>query len=252
MNYQSQLTIYLNKIYNKKIENILQKENIDKLMELSIDEIKSLIKSQEIFLGSDLNNFIINLIPSGFDGYLLRKSISKEHNVVYPVLFNENGEEVKNYTHNNFALSLWYDFTNESFINDLNDKFNKNDFNVYVDENLNIIYDELLSKIKLAKSKNTILIPYNENNLVSTVKEMILNNTLSYSYALSLVDMDALRDEMENASIDLSYYDEFGKLEDDLDECVNKYFKYNDEELFDFLVNKEDFILQDNNLIKVI
>ena len=112
MNYQSQLTIYLNKIYNKKIENILQKENIDKLMELSIDEIKSLIKSQEIFLGSDLNNFIINLIPSGFDGYLLRKSISKEHNVVYPVLFNENGEEVKNYTHNNFALSLWYDFTN--------------------------------------------------------------------------------------------------------------------------------------------
>ena len=57
---------------------------------------------------------------------------------------------------------------------------------------------------------------------------------------------------MENASIDLSYYDEFDKLEDDLDECVNKYFKYNDEELFDFLVNKEDFILQDNNLIKVI
>ncbi|KHS58197.1 hypothetical protein QX51_04135, partial [Terrisporobacter othiniensis] len=96
-------------------------------------------------------------------------------------------------------------------------------------------------------------IPYNENNLVNAVKEMIINKKLDFSYAFSFVDMNKLREEMENLAIDLSFYDEFDKLEDDLEECLNKFFKYNDKELYDLLINKENFTLIDGNkLVKII
>ena len=35
MNYQLELITYLNKIYDKKIQDILQKENLNKLMKLN-------------------------------------------------------------------------------------------------------------------------------------------------------------------------------------------------------------------------
>ena len=54
MNYQLELITYLNKIYDKKIQDILQKENLNKLMKLNLNEVKSLVKSNEVFLGSDL------------------------------------------------------------------------------------------------------------------------------------------------------------------------------------------------------
>lgn len=60
MNYQLELITYLNKIYDKKIQDILQKENLNKLMKLNLNEVKSLVKSNEVFLGSDLDEFIIN------------------------------------------------------------------------------------------------------------------------------------------------------------------------------------------------
>ena len=242
MNYQLELITYLNKIYDKKIQDILQKENLNKLMKLNLNEVKSLVKSNEVFLGSDLDEFIINLIPCNFEGFLLREAISKTHNATYPILYNKMGEPLKNYTHNNFALTLWEEFTNKTFIDDLRESFSQESFNNYVNENLDTVYDELI---------NNITIPYN-NNLVDTVKEMILNNKLSFSYALSLIDMDALRQEMSNVSVDLNFYDEFDKLEDDLEECLNKFFKFNHEELSDFLINKENFILFKDKLIKEI
>ena len=64
------------------------------------------------------------------------------------MLYNENGEPLKNYTHNNFATILWQDFTNEAFINDLYNKFNKEDFNTYIDENLDKIYNHIINKVK--------------------------------------------------------------------------------------------------------
>ena len=45
MNYQLELITYLNKIYDKKIQDILQKENLNKLMKLNLNEVKSLVKS---------------------------------------------------------------------------------------------------------------------------------------------------------------------------------------------------------------
>ena len=235
MNYELELKKYLNKIYDKKIYDILIKENTEKLISLNLDEIKSLINSKEVFLGSDLNDFIISLIPEGYDGYLLRKTISKCHNLTHPILYDENGQPLKNYTHNNFAHMLWIDFTNETFIDDLYKKFNKDNFNIYVNENLHNIYDNLLNKVKIFKNENKIIIPY-DNNLVNSFKEMLLNKKLDFSYAL-----------------DLSFYDEFDKLEDDLDECLNNFFKFTNEELLNYLTKEEGFILtNDNKLIKLL
>lgn len=253
MNYQLELRNYLNKIYDEKIYQMLLKEDVSKLKNMSLNEIKSLIMSKEIYLGSDLDEYIINLIPEEFNGYLLRRSISKNHNLTYPLLYNENGEPLKDYTHNGFARVLWEDFTNETFIKDLNNQFSNNDFYNYVDKNLDTIYTNLVNKIEIFKNENIITIPYRENNLVNTVKDMIINNKLDFSYALYFVDINKLREEMQNSSIDLSFYDEFDKLEDDLEECLNKFFKYNDKELYDLLINKENFTLIDNNkLVKKI
>ncbi|KHS57273.1 hypothetical protein QX51_09165, partial [Terrisporobacter othiniensis] len=143
MNYQLELRNYLNKIYNEKINQILVKEDLPKLKNMNLDEIKSLICSKEVYLGSDLDEYIINLIPEGFNGYLLRKTISKNHNLTHPLLYNEKGEPLKDYTHNNFTTTFWRDFTNETFINDLNSKFSNKDFYDYVDKNFDSIYINL-------------------------------------------------------------------------------------------------------------
>lgn len=253
MNYQLELRRYLNKIYDEKIYKILIKEDFSKFKKMNLDEIKSLIRSQEIYLGSDLDEYIINLIPDGFEGYLLREAISKNHNLIYPLLYNQNGEPLKNHTHSKFTTALWLDFTNKTFIKDLNNLFSNIDFYNYVHENLDSIYMNLIDKIKIFKNESIITIPYKENNLAHTVKEMILNNKLDFSYALSFVDINKLREEMENLSIDLSFYDEYDKLEDDLEECLNKFFKYNEQELYDLLINKEGFTLVNNNkLVKIV
>ena len=55
MNYQLELRNYLNKIYNEKIYQILVKEDLPKLKNMNLDEIKSLICSKEVYLGSDLD-----------------------------------------------------------------------------------------------------------------------------------------------------------------------------------------------------
>lgn len=253
MNYQLELKDYLYKIYNEKIYQILIKEDLSKLKNMNLNEVKSLIKSKEVYLGSDLNDYIINLIPEGFKGYLLRKTISKKHNLTYPLLYNEYGQPLKDHTHNSFSTVLWKDFTNETFIKDLNNEFSRKDFHYYVDKNIDTLYNNLINKAETFKNENIIIIPYKNNVLVKSVKEMIINKKLDFSYALSFVDMNKLRKEMESFAINLSYYDEFDKLEDDLEECLNKFFKYNDKELYDLLINKYNFtLIDDNKLVRII
>lgn len=250
MNYQLELRNYLNNIYNEKIYKILLNEDINKLKTMNLNDIKSLINSKEVYLGSDFDQYIISLIPKDFRGYSLRKSISKHHNITYPLLYNENGESLKDHNYTNFAKALWEDFTNETFISDLRNIFIDSEFYYYVNNNLNDILSDLIKKIEIEKSKNIIVIPYEKDNLINIVKDMIINKKLNFSYALSLVDTSKLREYMESIAIDLSFYDEFDKLEDDLEECLNKFFKYNNDELYDYLIYKENFTLIDNKLIK--
>ena len=83
MNYQLELLTYLNKIYDKKIEDVLIKEDIDKLENLNLNEIKSLIKSKEIitkeFLGENTLKSVIRELVNNLDYFY------GEH-VVYLVL----------------------------------------------------------------------------------------------------------------------------------------------------------------------
>ena len=80
---------------------------------------------------------------------------------------------------------------------------------------------------------------------------MLLSGELDFSYAISYVDMDSLRDDMMRNVVDLDFYDEFDKLEDDLEECLEKFFKYDNEELLNILVNKEGFeLIESIGLIK--
>ena len=65
MNYQLELVNYLNKIYDRKIYDMLIKEDINKLTSLNKDEIKSLLKSQDVFLGHS----IILIYGSSFKPY---------------------------------------------------------------------------------------------------------------------------------------------------------------------------------------
>lgn len=75
---------------------------------------------------------------------------------------------------------------------------------------------------------------------------MILTNKLDISFAQDLVDLDKIREEMIMYSTPLDMYNEYDKLEDELSYCLNKFFKYNNDELFNMLVNDKHFKFIDN------
>ena len=252
MNYQLELRNILDKIYDHKIYNILLKEDVDKLNENNLDNIKSLIINEEIYLGSDIHDFIISLISEGFEGYTFRKTISNIHNITYPSLYDENGNTLKNYTFNNFAEKLWEEHTNKLLITDLYNMFSQEDFIKYVNDNINKICNDILIKVIDFKNNKSITIPFTDINQLSiSFKKMLLSGELDFSYAISYVDMDSLRDDMMRNVVDLDFYDEFDKLEDDLEECLEKFFKYDNEELLNILVNKEGFeLIESIGLIK--
>lgn len=251
-NYKLELDKLLNKIYYKNIYDILLKESTDNLNKLTPSKAKQIITSTDVFLGNDLKDFIIGLIPQGADDYFLKVAISKAHNINYPILYNKNKESVKSLSYNKFATTLWHEHTIDLLLNDLFNLFKQDNFNKFVNENLDDIFNELISYILTIKSNSTIVININDNGgLVNTFKKMLLNGQLDYSYALSVVDMNMIREEMTSTAVSLDYYDEFDKLEDELEKCLDKYFKYNDSELLDMLIEKEGFKLIDNNrLIK--
>ena len=47
-------------------------------------------------------------------------------------------------------------------------------------------------------------------------------------------------------STPLDMYNEYDKLEDELGYCLNNFFKYNSDELFNVLVNDKDFKFVEN------
>ena len=254
MNYQLELQNILHKIYEYKIYNILLKENIESLKGKNLEDIENLIKSEEVYLGNDLDDYIINLIPKDFEGYLFRKLICQAHNLTYPILYDEDGQPLKDHNFNKFSKVLWIGHTNNCLIRDIYNIFTEDDFHKYVSINLSKIYDNIISDIKNHKDKNRIIIPFtNKSDLKKTFKKMIINGKLDFYYALLVVDMDNLRNHMIKLAIDFSYYDEFDKLEDNLEECLDKFFKYNNDELLDLLINNENFELINNvGLIKKI
>ena len=130
--------------------------------------------------------------------------------------------------------------------------YGKNILINYVNDNINKICNDILIKVIDFKNNKSITIPFTDINQLSiSFKKMLLSGELDFSYAISYVDMDSLRDDMMRNVVDLDFYDEFDKLEDDLEECLEKFFKYDNEELLNILVNKEGFeLIESIGLIK--
>lgn len=241
-NYNVESKNILDKIYEQKIYDIAVAYNMSDINKDNIDKYSNIIKSTKVYLGGDMDRFIVDLIPIGKDGYFFRCSIAKHNNYSFPRLYDYLGNPLKNVTYNNFAFQLWEDHMNNMLIEDLQRKFNQSSFNLFVDENLENIIDSIINYINKSKSANHIIIPIkNKGELLPTLKDMILNNSLDFSWAQFLVDTDALRIEMAKFTVPFHMYNELDKLEDDLEYCLDNFPKYTSSQLFDLLIQEYGF-----------
>ena len=250
-NYIQELNNILHKIYKEIIfEIFINDENINFSKE-NINETKKLLSSEKVYLGSDLDDFIINCIPTGHDGNLFRVAIAKHHDRLHPRFENYKGEPLANSTYSKFALLLWEDHMNNLLISDIQSLFSQEDFIIFVNNNLDNYIDELSVKFNNFKN-NSIKIEFeSKDNLLNTIADMIVNKTLDFKFAHILVDMDKLRDDMTKISTTFDVYNEFDKLEDDTKYCILNYPKYNSNELIDILIKDYDFkLVNEHCLVK--
>lgn len=140
---------------------------------------------------------------------------------------------------------------NNLLISDIQSLFSQEGFVNFVNNDLDSYLNEL--SIKLDKYKNnSIKIEFkNKESLLSTIADMIANETLDFEFAHILVDMDKLRDDMAKMSTTFDVYNEFDKLEDDTKYCIINYPKYNYDELIEVLTKDYGFkLLNENCLLK--
>ncbi|MDU2197611.1 MAG: hypothetical protein E7E21_04215 [Peptostreptococcaceae bacterium] len=246
-NYNTELENILNEIYKNKIYNIAAKNNISKIDDTNLSNIINIFTSTHVYLGSDLDDFIISLMPTGDAGYFYRVEISKHFNHSYPRLFDYLGNPIKSESSNKFALKLWQSNTEKMFIEDIHSKFSKENFYSFVKRNLLIMADDITSFINKLNKEKEIIIPISDKSeLLSNVKSMILDNKLDSSWVELLVDIDELRSNMQKYSAEFDIYSEFDKLEDDLEECLNQFCKYTSEDLYECLINEKGFNFIEN------
>ncbi|MCR8745057.1 hypothetical protein [Romboutsia lituseburensis] len=251
-NYKLELKNILNNVYEYKLFEIISKNKDLNNNIGSICDYKEIIQNTKIYFGSELYDFILNLLPKDKDGYLFRCEIANNHNYSFPKVYDYLGNPLKNSNSNKFAIQLWESHMNNFLLEDLEIMFNQNDFSSFVENQLEILKPKLKKDINKYNENSKIIIPFNSfDDLVLTVKNMLLDATLDISYAQSLVDLNKLRDEMSKFSATFHMYNEFDKLEDDLEYCINNFFKYDSNELLNFLVKEKRFKLKEGiGLIK--
>jgi len=239
--YNTELKNILNKIYEAKIHDIIKKNNFNNINENNIDSIINKIKSTSVYLGSDLDDFIINLIPTKDAGYFFRCEIAKYFNYSYPRLFDYLGNPIKNISSTKYAIRLWEDSMEDLLIDDVRSNFNQADFNNFVENNFKLLYKDIINAINTEKLD--IIIPVeNKSDLIVTLKSMILNNELDSSFIDLLVDIDKVRDYMEKFVVSTDMYNEFDMIEDSLEKCIDNFPKYTCEQLYDILINEHSYI----------
>ncbi len=246
-NYSVEINNILNKIYEKKIFDLACKNNISSIESNNIDYYKNLFKSFDAYLGNEIEDFIIECLPKEKDGYFFRCNVSKHKNNDYPKLYDALGNPLPYANESRFAILLWEGHINELIIKDVYKHFSKENFHNYIDNNLENIYQDINNKVLDFKNNNKLTIEFtNKDELVNVVKEMILKNKLDISFAQDMVDLDKIREEMIIYSTSFDMYNEYDKLEDELEYCLNKFFKYNNDELFNVLVNDKGFKFIEN------
>ncbi len=242
MNYNKEIKNILFKVYEHKLLELAAINNINNINPSNIDYYKEVFKNSSIYLGNELENILKDIFPKDKEGYFLRCEISKLRNCYYPKLYNENGQVIKNNTDNKYSILLWESHMDNFLMQDLYKNFTKKDFIKFIDENLISLYEKINEFVnqKYSEDKLTIVITDTES-LSEKVKSMILNKELDFSYIYDLIDLNNLRNEMAKTFTPLAIYSELDKIEDEPEYCLNNFFKYNNEELYKFLVNNKGF-----------
>lgn len=246
-NYNVELNNILNDIYKEMIFKLaIANSDID-FSNNKINDTKALLSKEKVYVGSDMDEFIINHVPKGHEGNLFRVAIAKFHDRLHPRFENYKGEPVVDSSYSKFALLLWEEHMNNLLIADVQSLFTQQGFVDFVNNKLDDYKKELTQLINDYKN-NLISINFkNKEELLNVIADMIENKELDFEYAHILVDMDKLRDAMTKLSTTFDVYNEFDKLEDDTKYCLMNYCKYDTDSLIDALVKNHGFKLVNNN-----
>ena len=250
-NYTKELNNILDKVYKEMIYKIaISNKNIDFSKE-NLDKTKKILSSEKVYIGSDIDKFIINCTPIGHEGNLFRVSIAKYHNRLHPRFENYKGEPLSDCGYNKFAFLLWEEHMNNLLISDIQGMFSQEGFIDFINNKLDDYLDELSSKVNKYKNDLIKIEFENKESLLNTIADMVISEKLDFEFAHILVDMDKLRDDMTKISTTFDVYNEFDKLEDDTKYCIINYPKYNCNELIDILTKSHGFeLLNKHCLIK--
>ena len=90
-NYNLEIDNILNKIYKKKIFEYALKNNISNIDSTNIQNYKNELKSSDIYLGSEMEEFIKESLPKDVEGYFFKCNVSKHKNNYFPRLYDANG-----------------------------------------------------------------------------------------------------------------------------------------------------------------
>lgn len=248
--YTKELNNIIDNIYKEMILQIARNNENINFSKNNLKKSKELLLKEKVYLGSDMDEFIVNCIPKGHEGNLFRISIAKHHNRVHPRFENYKGEPIVDSNYNKFSLLLWEDHMNNALIDDVQKLFSQEGFFNFVNNKLDIFSDELYNLNTKYKNESVVINFENKEELLEVIVDMIVNEKLSFDYAHMLVDFDKLRDDMTKISTTFDVYNEFDKLEDDTKDCIMNYCKYNSDELIDELINNQGFKLINKSLIK--
>jgi len=252
MNYNNNFDFYIDQIMNYiykqktyRLAYILEKDLSDDYSNL-LDVLINYTNNNHIMLDIDTEDTIRDFINTSSENYFIRKAMSVEKNYLYPQLFDNNGNARKDSSYSPALITIWKNDMDELYIEEVYSRFNKDSFVQFIKNNFNNISDEIISYIKDKKQDSKIVINCtSKDDVLNSVKNMILDKSLPFEWVEFLVDMDSLRDEMLLLAGDLSIYSEYDKLEDETKYCLDNHCKYDSNELFDVLTKEKGFIWDD-------
>ncbi len=230
-NYNKIIKDILYKIYENKLFQIALKKDIYNINNSNLDYYKYFFKSHEIHLGNEVDSLIIDFLPKGADGYFFRCEIARNKNCYFPKLYDSHM--------NNFLTQ------------DVYKSFNKEDFYNFIDSNLGTIFNDINNYVLKVKDFSEMHIPFStKEDVISVIKQMILNKELDFNYVYELIDLNKLRDEMSKSFTPLNIYDEFDKLEDDTKYCLDNFFKFDENETIKFFIDNNFKYIENIGLVK--
>ena len=252
MNYNNNFNFYIeqimNHIYKQKTCKLAYQleENLSDNYSNLLEVLTNYTTNNHIILDIDAEDTIRDFINTSSENYFIRKAMSIEKNYLYPQLFDNNGNARKDSSYSPALITIWKNDMDELYIEEVYSRFNKDSFVQFIKNNFNNISDEIISYIKDKKQDSKIVINCtSKDDVLNSVKNMILDKSLPFDWVEFLVDMDSLRNEMLLLAGDLSIYSEYDKLEDETKYCLDNHCKYDSNELFDVLTKEKGFIWDD-------